>query len=107
MTAMRQADAVAPVRGFGGIPIVDCDVHNEPGPALLKYLPQRWAEYVALVGNRSNLGTVAVGSVMRPYVSRLDAVPPSGGIPGSDPDFAREQLLDEYGISAAILNTSA
>jgi predicted TIM-barrel fold metal-dependent hydrolase len=33
-----------------------------------------------------------------------DRGPPPGAPPGSDPEFAREQLLDEYGLSAAILN---
>jgi len=32
---------------------------------------------------------------MRPFAARIDAVPPSGGLPGSDPEFARGQLLDE------------
>ncbi|MDP6698880.1 MAG: amidohydrolase family protein [Candidatus Latescibacteria bacterium] len=36
--------------------------------------------------------------------ARRDAWPPSGFKPGGDPDFAREQLLDEWDIDLAILN---
>ena len=35
--------------------------------------------------------------------SRLDSVPAGGGPKGSDPDFLREQLIDEYGVAYAIL----
>ena len=35
--------------------------------------------------------------------SRRDSVPPAGGPKGSDPDFLREQLIDEYGVAYAIL----
>ena len=38
------------------------------------------------------------------YAARRDAFPPSGCLPGGDPDFARDQLLDAWGIDAAILN---
>ena len=37
-------------------------------------------------------------------VYRLDTTPPNG-MPGSDPDFAREQLLDEYHLTAAVINS--
>lgn len=77
--------------------IIDCDVH--PVPKNLKelhaYLPKRWHNDHILLG--------------RPFyrhpqhVLRLDAFTPDGDIPGSDPSFMREQLLDAYGISYAIL----
>jgi predicted TIM-barrel fold metal-dependent hydrolase len=35
--------------------------------------------------------------------NRIDSNPPGGGSPGSDPDFLRKQLIDEYGISYAVL----
>lgn len=35
--------------------------------------------------------------------SRLDSVPPDGGPKGSDPDFMRKQLIEEYGVAYAIL----
>jgi uncharacterized protein len=92
------------VPGFEGLQIIDCDVHNFAFGNLQPYLSERWRDYLALTGKR-NLGSGGgVASPQRPNACRLDAVPPNGP-PGSDPDFAREQLLDEYGISAAILNT--
>jgi predicted TIM-barrel fold metal-dependent hydrolase len=35
--------------------------------------------------------------------ARLDSTPPNGGGAGTDPDFLRQQLLDEFGIAHAIL----
>jgi hypothetical protein len=34
---------------------------------------------------------------------RLDSFPPTGGFPGSDPDFAFQQLIREAGVDLAIL----
>jgi predicted TIM-barrel fold metal-dependent hydrolase len=92
------------VAGFEGLTIIDCDTHNEPGTRLLEYLPEKWRQYMELVGLRSIPTEAAVRTPVRPMSNRLDSFPPSGGPPGSDPDFTREQLLDEYGISAALIN---
>jgi uncharacterized protein len=83
--------------------VVDTDVHNNPAPGqLLPYLPERWATYLKRYGQRTSNDDGLIRAKMR--ASRTDAMPPGGGIPGCDPDFAREQLLDPYGISLAILN---
>jgi uncharacterized protein len=37
------------------------------------------------------------------HADRLDSMPPGGGPAGSDPDFMRKQLIDEYGVAYAIL----
>src|SRR3569832_1918401 len=42
--------------------------------------------------------------MMTPLAARRDAWPPGGGLPASDLDFCRQQHLDYYGISAAIMN---
>jgi uncharacterized protein len=93
--------------------VIDCDVHHEPAAfpldeALASYLSPRWRSYVETYGLRS----VGEGGQHPPHraigegaVARLDSVPPSGAEPGSDPGFAREQLLDEHGMTAAILNS--
>src|SRR5258708_1842253 len=86
----------------GSSPIVDCDVHPNADGNLLPYLPERWRQHLSRVGVRGN--SHGVRSPHRPMASRLDAAPPGGGSPGSDPEFAREHYLDEYGISAAVLN---
>ncbi len=88
-----------------GLAIIDTDVHNGiVRPRLLELLPKRWREYIEAAGTRW-YGIGGAQSAQRPNSIRLDAFPPTGGPGGSDPDFAREQLLDEYGISAALLNT--
>jgi hypothetical protein len=73
-------------------------------PAVLEYLPTKWQEYVREYGamHRGNPGGDRPRH--REFASRWDAVPPEGGAPGSNPDFAREQLLDKYDLSGAILN---
>ena len=38
-----------------------------------------------------------------PNTSRRDSWPPDGGLPGSDVDFMREQLLDAYNIAYGVL----
>jgi predicted TIM-barrel fold metal-dependent hydrolase len=92
------------VPGFEGLTIVDCDTHNMPGERLLEYMPEKQRQYLSLVGLRTIPTEAAVRTPVRPMSNRLDSFPPSGGPPGSDPEFAREQLLDEYGISAAVVN---
>jgi hypothetical protein len=89
-------------RGFEGTPIIDCDVHNVASENLSPFLSERSRAYLSLVGPR-NTGTFG-GAPARPGACRLDAFPPRGGPPGSGPAFAREQLLDEYGIGAAVIN---
>jgi predicted TIM-barrel fold metal-dependent hydrolase len=85
--------------------IVDCDVHNmlPSRDALKPYLPRAWHEAYE---------SLHVFPYTAPYDSRpqpngpwrADATPPSGSVPGSDLDFLREQLLDGWNVSAAILS---
>jgi predicted TIM-barrel fold metal-dependent hydrolase len=82
--------------------IIDCDVHPV-GVQVKDYLPERWRTYLADVGRRNYLDW-GLTVPLRPGSARLDASPPDGGPAGSDPAFAREQLLDGMGIAAAILN---
>jgi predicted TIM-barrel fold metal-dependent hydrolase len=77
--------------------IIDCDVH--PGPRsndeiksrMKPPFRDRWNG-----GGRGFFGNPVHGA-------RLDSRPPNGGGPGSDPDFLREQLIEEFGIGHAIL----
>lgn len=89
---------------FGGLQIIDCDVHTEPGREFNEFLSQEWRQHLALVGLRSTPRGTPLKLAAHPGAIRLDTTPPSGGSGGSDPGFAREQLLDEYGLAAAILS---
>jgi predicted TIM-barrel fold metal-dependent hydrolase len=84
--------------------IVDADAHNLPLPAdVAPYLPQRWRRYMETYGLRTAAGESGIPRA-RFMGSRTDAWTPEGRPPGSDPAFFTEQLLDRYGIDAAILN---
>jgi predicted TIM-barrel fold metal-dependent hydrolase len=84
--------------------VVDCDAHNFPMLEDLRpYMAARWRQYLDTFGLRSpsELGIVRA----RWMASRADSWGPSGKLPGSDPDFFIEQLLDGTGIDCAILNS--
>jgi uncharacterized protein len=91
------------LRGVEGMAILDTDFHNTSAGRYVEYLPERWRQFVRTTGVR-NGNLFGATAQQRPFACRLDAVPPSGGLPGSDPAFAREQLLDEYGLSYAVIN---
>jgi len=91
------------------MPIIDADVHNYAvpmSPELDKYMSKRWVEYLRTMGIYHTRGG-GERPRQRQYAHRTDSIPPSGGRPGTDPDFAREQLLDLYGMSGAVLNDIA
>ncbi|NHN34118.1 amidohydrolase family protein [Paenibacillus agricola] len=77
--------------------IIDCDVHVGPKnpEEIKKHLDQRWWDRFAM-SSRDIYSHPT-------YVNRTDAVPPNGNPIGSDPEFLREQLVDEYGINHVIL----
>jgi predicted TIM-barrel fold metal-dependent hydrolase len=79
------------------MPIIDADVHHQyPNvDALAPYLPDHDAAKVFFPN--AGIGNPRGGM-------RKDAVPPGGGVPGSDPRFMVEHHLDAYGVDYAILN---
>lgn len=81
----------------GRVGIVDCDVHPMPEnmDEIRAYLPMPWRDRFS-GGGRGFYGNPVHGS-------RLDSVPPGGGPAGSDPDFLRTQLIEEFGIAYAVL----
>ena len=84
--------------------VVDCDAHNFPMIEDLEpYLSTRWRAYLDTFGLRtpSEFGVVRA----RWMASRADSWAPSGKLPGSDPEFFLEQLVDGVGIDYAILNS--
>ena len=92
------------------IAIFDTDIHNlmASGKVLRSYLPERWQRHYDLVGARGPHGYM-YGSTKYPKVSaaisRVDSWPPTGGMPGSDLAFMREQHLDAAPVEYGILNT--
>jgi predicted TIM-barrel fold metal-dependent hydrolase len=88
--------------------IVDCDVHprsTEPIGALLPYMPSVWAKRLDYLAGKSYAQQFPMFRVIKGHDDgeRRDAIPPSGGPTGSDPAFLSVDLLDRYGIDAALL----
>lgn len=83
--------------------LIDCDAHHNWGGVkdVLPYLPRYWADYV--------LESQFKALPNSPYPKgvgggeRVDARPGDVGSAGSDVDFFRRQLLDEWGVDVAIL----
>ncbi len=88
------------------IPIIDSDVHTSALPMsapVTKHLSARWKEYLETFGFRS-FTLHGERPRPRPMASRADAWGPNGDLPGNNPDFAREQLLDRYDFSGAVMS---
>lgn len=87
-------------------PVIDCDVHNElrHRDDLKAYLPARWhGQYDQLSSGPSQQTGLVYGARPHRDIFRRDAVPESGP-PGSDLDMMRDQLLDRFDITRAILH---
>jgi predicted TIM-barrel fold metal-dependent hydrolase len=86
------------------VPLIDCDIHVHPATpdTLRSYLPARWRSHLDRFGARGPAGAYYPRASQ--YAARADAWPPGGGAPGSDLDFLRAQLLDEWGVAVGILN---
>ncbi|MGQ0604098.1 MAG: amidohydrolase family protein [Anaerolineales bacterium] len=85
--------------------IIDCDIHNYVATKaqLAPYLSKRWRQH----HERYGFDLYYPGGYyprVSPAASRADAWPPSGHRPGSDLDFMRLQLLDEWNVAYGILN---
>ncbi len=94
---MVMTEARVSTQRQGRVGLVDCDVHVFPrnNDELKSYMPMPWRDRFK-GGGRGFYGNPVHGS-------RLDSVPPDGGPAGSDPDFLRKQLVDEFGVAYCIL----
>ncbi|MGH2404478.1 MAG: amidohydrolase family protein [bacterium] len=86
-------------------PLIDADVHHTVSLKDLRpYLSDYWNHFI------DNTGVTGIPSNPYPKTGhggiRTDSVPPGGGRPGSSYEFMREQLLDEWNITHAILNSN-
>jgi uncharacterized protein len=89
-----------------GLKFIDCDVHPHVNSVedLYPYMTEDWVTRLKMKG-------ITLGSLRLPdrYAHpaggplRLDAAPPSGGAPGSDPDFMIKHYFDQYNLESAIL----
>ncbi len=90
-----------------GLSYVDCDVH--PGfrtaQDLKPFLSARWQEHLATFGGLMRQPFTKMTCYPRYHSAgnRADAWPPSGGHPGSDLAFMRQQHLDPNGVEYGML----
>ncbi|HEY1775316.1 MAG TPA: amidohydrolase family protein [Solirubrobacteraceae bacterium] len=86
--------------------LVDCDVHNAYRSLndLSEYLPSEWVTYIIETGYGALPGTKAMyPNIVGKHGTRYDSQPTDGAPAGSDRDLLRQQLLNEFGISHAVL----
>ncbi|MCW2497216.1 amidohydrolase family protein [Jatrophihabitans sp.] len=102
MTQVTERASAAAARP--GVGLIDLDVHNALTSAaeLKKYLPSRWHRAYDEGSGIGSARWMQFGAA-RLGVFRGDAWPASGP-PGSDLDLMREQLLDRYNVSRAVLH---
>lgn len=89
--------------------IVDCDVHpyTPSGMAsVLPYMPASWRRRFELKGAEVPLYPVSL-RYQHPSVdtNRPETRPRPGAFHASDPAFVKSQLIDTYGIAAAIMSS--
>jgi predicted TIM-barrel fold metal-dependent hydrolase len=90
-------------------PIVDVDIHHNvrSDADLLPYLPEQWRAYVRGNGREQfpvySPPAAKAQALIPNRGQRADAYPADGTRSGSSYDVLREQLLDRYGYSRALL----
>jgi uncharacterized protein len=104
MTEVRTREAPAD-QAARPVTLVDCDVHPVMTPAMVtRRLSDRWRRHYERFGRRTPLIT-EIYPRARNAGMRADSWPDvPGGVPGSDPDLLRRQLLDEWDVDYAVLN---
>ena len=102
-TTLPRPEAPAETR----LRLVDCDIHPamRSGAELDRWLPDRWRQHRREYGLRLRQPFTSTYPYPKsaPALSRRDSWPPTGGPPGSDLDFMREQHLDLLGVDCGML----
>ena len=87
--------------------IIDCDIHPSlrSRADLNPFLSKRWQEHLETYGSHLRTPFTSTTPYPRsaPLLSRRDAWPPTGGPPGSDLAFMRQQHLDAIDIEFGLL----
>ncbi len=104
---LEQSGADKARRTATRLKVIDCDIHPSlhNRNAILPFLEKRWQEHFLTYGD--HLRTPFIGTTpyprSSPLIARRDSWPPTGGNPGSDLAFMREQHLDANDIEFGIL----
>src|SRR5262249_20496270 len=89
------------------IGVIDCDIHPAVRSVrdVLPFLSKRWQDHLLKFGSHVRQPLLFTTPYPRsaPSLARRDAWPPSGGPPGSDLAFMREQHLDPLDVRCGIL----
>jgi len=87
------------------VTLVDCDIHPVmTPPMLLERMSSRWRRHYERFGRRTPLIT-EIYPRARNAGMRADSWPDTpGGVPGSDQELLRTQLLDEWDVDYGVLN---
>jgi hypothetical protein len=88
--------------------IADCDMHPTPKSMekdVYPYLESRWREHLRSYGNLPLMGSSSGVQYPKgqPGAARRDAIPPDGGLAGSDLDFMRRQHLDPNNVKFGLM----
>jgi predicted TIM-barrel fold metal-dependent hydrolase len=88
--------------------VIDCDVHPiVPGGLgrIFPYLSSSWRQRFEPMksGEITNIPLGRSTHFAGAGASRTDAIPPSGGPAGSDPEFMRKHYLDAHNVEIALL----
>jgi predicted TIM-barrel fold metal-dependent hydrolase len=89
-------------------PIIDCDVHHnwKNRTAIVSRLPAEWRDFANGFGSGYGASLFPAAPThpnRHGHNKRIDTFPPDGGVPGSDYETMRKQLLDPLKVERAIL----
>src|ERR1700743_1387888 len=107
MTTIERVESATGSDSEIAVTIVDTDVHPLPvsTDVLKSYAPAEWVDKIWPTGNAVSPLSYFYDTPASFKTSslRVDSWPPNGGVAGSDPDYAAQQLLLEAGVSIASL----
>jgi uncharacterized protein len=101
------APAASPGNAKGKLTVIDCDIHPslKTRADLNPFLTKRWQRHLETYGGHLRTPFTSTTPYPRssPLLARRDAWPPTGGPPGSDLAFLRQQHLDPINVEFGIL----